>query len=113
MRSRGLLDRPAGVGYETIPIALCKELGVTVTNLPGHNAKAVAEVALGLAISVVRRIAEFDRRMRRGEVLPSVSWLSGTVEGKTLGIVGMGNIAREVAKKFMVRPCLSSLHARY
>ncbi|BGP42858.1 hypothetical protein JCM10450v2_006973 [Rhodotorula kratochvilovae] len=90
-----------GVGTETVPLEACKARGIAVTNQPGCNAKAVAEQALGLAIAVARRTVEFDRRMRRGERLPSIDWLAGTLEGKTLGVVGMGDIAREFAKKMV------------
>ncbi|GAA5950196.1 hypothetical protein JCM21900_003503 [Sporobolomyces salmonicolor] len=89
-----------GVGCDSIALEACKEAGIVVTNQPGANAKAVAELALGLTISIARRVVEFDRRLRRGEILPSIDWLAGTVEDKTVGLVGMGDIAREVAKKF-------------
>ncbi|GAA5848923.1 hypothetical protein JCM9279_004666 [Rhodotorula babjevae] len=88
-----------GVGTETVPLEACREKGIAVTNQPGSNAKAVAEQALVLAISVARRTVEFDRRLRRGERMPSIHWLAETLEGKTLGLVGMGDIAREFAKK--------------
>ncbi|GAA5831965.1 hypothetical protein JCM11251_002766 [Rhodosporidiobolus azoricus] len=89
-----------GVGYESVPLQACKDLGIMATNQPGSNSKAVAEIALGLAISVARRITELDRRMRRGDVMPNITVLAETIEGKTLGLVGMGDIARETAKKF-------------
>ncbi|GAA6049916.1 hypothetical protein JCM3770_007049 [Rhodotorula araucariae] len=90
-----------GVGTETVPLEKCKERGIVVTNQPGCNAKAVAEQALVLAIAVARRTVEFDRRMRRGERLPSIDWLAGTLEGKTVGVVGMGDIAHAFAKKMV------------
>lgn len=42
--------------------------------------------------------------MRRGEHLPNIDWMASSLDGKVLGLVGMGDIAREVAKKFYVRP---------
>ncbi|GAA5968483.1 hypothetical protein JCM11641_007651 [Rhodosporidiobolus odoratus] len=89
-----------GIGYDNVPIAACRELGICATNQPGSNAKSVAELALALALSVARRTTELDRRLRRGEVLPNIDWLAETVEGRTVGLVGMGDIARETAKKF-------------
>ncbi|GAA6040854.1 hypothetical protein JCM8097_007749 [Rhodosporidiobolus ruineniae] len=89
-----------GVGYESVPLEACKELGIAATYQPGSNSKAVAEIALSLAIAVARRTAELDRRMRRGEVMPNITVLAETVEGKTVGLVGMGDIAYETAKKF-------------
>lgn len=68
----------------------------------GQNAIAVAEIALGLAISVSRRITEFDRRLRRGESLPSIDWMAQGLQGKTIGVVGMGHTSRETCRKFYV-----------
>lgn len=53
-----------------------------------------------MAISVTRRTAEFDRRLRAGETVPSAHNLGLSLHGKTVGLVGMGDIAREVAIKF-------------
>ncbi|GAA6009690.1 hypothetical protein JCM10207_004156 [Rhodosporidiobolus poonsookiae] len=89
-----------GVGYENVPLEACKAGNIVGTNQPGSNDKAVAELALNLAISVARRSTEFDRRLRRGETLPSIDWMAETVEGKTVGLVGMGDIAYQTAKKF-------------
>lgn len=56
--------------------------------------------AFQLAISLLRRIVEFDRRLRAGETVPSAHNLGLSLHRKTVGLVGMGDIAREVAKKF-------------
>lgn len=91
-----------------IPIELCETLGITVTNQPGSNARSVAELVLALSLAVVRRVVELDRRMRRGEYLPNIDWLAETLDDKVIGLVGMGAIARETAKKFWVSaagPC--------
>jgi phosphoglycerate dehydrogenase-like enzyme len=94
---------PAGSGYETIPLKTCVERGIVVTRLPGQNARAVAELAVALTLGVLRRVPEFDRRMRRGEVLPSIDWLSPGADGRTVGLVGMGEIARSYAWRMSVR----------
>lgn len=85
-----------------IPIDLCKSLGIPVTNQPGSNARSVAELVLGLSLAVLRRMVELDRRLRRGEHLPNIDWLAETLDDKVVGLVGMGAIAREAAKKFWV-----------
>ena len=54
-------------------------------------------------LAVLRRVAEMDRRMRRGEFLPSIDWLGMSADEKVVGLVGMGNIAREYAWKMSVR----------
>ncbi|BGP19445.1 hypothetical protein JCM10213_006265 [Rhodosporidiobolus nylandii] len=89
-----------GVGYDMVPLDACKDMGICATYQPGSNAKAVAELALSLSLSVLRRTTELDRRLRRGEDMPNIQFLAETVEGRTLGLVGMGDIARETAKKF-------------
>lgn len=53
-----------------------------------------------LAISVARRVTEFDRRLRAGETIPSALNMGLSLYRKTIGLVGMGDIAREVARKF-------------
>ena len=92
-----------GVGYETIPMKTCLERGIKVTRLPGVNQKAVGEHCVALTLAVLRRVAEMDRRMRRGEFLPSIDWLGMSADEKVVGLVGMGNIAREYAWKMSVR----------
>ncbi|GAA6059223.1 hypothetical protein JCM10212_006616 [Sporobolomyces blumeae] len=89
-----------GVGCDSVPLETCRAQSIVVTNQPGCNAKAVAEVALGLAILVTRKLAQVDLRLKRGERLVSQDWRAESVEGKTLGLVGMGDIARATAKKF-------------
>lgn len=85
-----------------IPLELCKRLDITVTNQPGSNARSVAELVLALSLAVLRRVVELDRRLRRGEYLPNIDWLAETLDDKVIGLVGMGAIAREAAKKFWV-----------
>ncbi|WP_378955200.1 phosphoglycerate dehydrogenase [Pelosinus sp. sgz500959] len=85
-----------GVGYDNIDVAAAKRHGVQVTFTPGVLTKAVAELAMGLLMSAARNIAAMDRLVRQGK------WerITGTeLSGKTIGIVGTGNIGREVAKR--------------
>ncbi|GAA6016089.1 hypothetical protein JCM11491_000664 [Sporobolomyces phaffii] len=90
----------AGVGTDSIPLETCRAHAIAVTNQPGCNAQAVAELALGLAIAVSRKLAQVDRTLTAGRRTISAEWRAPTVQGKTLGLVGMGDIARETAKKF-------------
>jgi D-3-phosphoglycerate dehydrogenase len=85
-----------GVGYNNISIEAARQHGVYVTVTPGANTKSVAELALGLMLAVARRIPVMDRSVRAG------SWdrLTGSeLSEKTLGIVGLGNIGGELAKR--------------
>jgi D-3-phosphoglycerate dehydrogenase len=83
-----------GTGTDHIDLAACRARGVTVTNTPGVNAHAVAEHTMALMFAVMRRIPAMDTGVRAGQ------WPRATLvqlEGKTLGIVGLGAIGRRVA----------------
>jgi D-3-phosphoglycerate dehydrogenase len=89
-----------GVGYDNIDVAAAKQHGIPVVRTPGVNSEAVAELALGLAIAVGRRIAELDRRVRSLEKLDRTKILGVEMSGKTVGVVGVGNIGSRVAHKW-------------
>lgn len=85
-----------GAGLDNLHLPESKELGIPVCNVPATNANAVADLALGLMLASARHIALGDRRVRQGH------WntLTGKdVYGKTLGLLGFGAIARNVAKR--------------
>ena len=88
----------AGAGLDTIDVAAAKERGVDVMNVPGANSIAVAELVFGLLLSLFRKLPEADASLRRGEWLKS-KLMGRELRGKTLGIVGMGKIGREVARR--------------
>lgn len=85
-----------------IPISLCKQLDIVVTNQPGSNADSVGEIALSLATAVSRRTVELDRRLRRGEFMPNIDFLAPSLDYKVVGVVGMGDIARSFARRMVV-----------
>ena len=95
-----------GVGLNKIDVDAAKEAGVSVFITAGANAACVAEMALGLMISVNRCIPFVDRSVRRGEWLKKEMRTKGyTMDGKTIGFVGFGNIAKQLhrmLKGFMV-----------
>ena len=87
-----------GSGCDTIDIAACTRAGVMVLNQAGGNADSVAEMALGLMLAVLRRIAESDRLLRSDERSFSREDLMGReLRGRTLGLVGMSEIGRRTA----------------
>ncbi|GAA5962898.1 hypothetical protein JCM3765_005911 [Sporobolomyces pararoseus] len=90
-----------GVGVDSIPLSTCKSNSIIVTNQPGCNSKAVAEIVLGLAISLKRKLAQIDRTLRSGSKTLSIEWRCIGLESKKIGLVGMGDIAKQVAKKFI------------
>jgi D-3-phosphoglycerate dehydrogenase / 2-oxoglutarate reductase len=86
-----------GVGLDTVDIPAATRLGVAVVHAPGSNSQAVAEHALMLMLNCVKRTLAVDKATRVGD------WgapRAGNTElaGKTLGIVGVGNVGRRVAK---------------
>src|SRR6202020_2025079 len=89
-----------GVGLDNIDLAAAKARGIAVCRTPGVNKEAVAEMALSLALSVVRRVTEFDRRIRAGGRVQRADFLGHESWQKTVGIVGMGNIGTLVARKW-------------
>lgn len=87
-----------GVGIDNIDVETCKQRGILVRNTPEASAIAVAEMAMALMLAVVRHIPAADHGTRAGE-WPKKA-LGGTeLNGKTLGLIGIGNIGTEVARR--------------
>jgi phosphoglycerate dehydrogenase-like enzyme len=83
-----------GTGTDNVDLKAAASRGITVTNTPGANAVAVAEHTVALMLAVVKQLAPADRAMRQG------GWprnLVPQLRGKRLGLIGTGNIGREVA----------------
>ena len=89
-----------GVGYDSVHIAAATERGIVVTNTPDVLTGATAELTFALLLALVRRVAEGDRLIRRrGDWgLAPTFMLGHGLEGKTLGVIGLGRIGREVAR---------------
>ena len=87
-----------GVGLDNIDLVAAKARVVAVCRTPGVNKEAVAEMAL--ALSVNRRVSEFDRQIRSGAKVQRADFLGHESWRKTVGIVGMGNIGTLVARKW-------------
>jgi glyoxylate reductase len=89
------------VGYDHIDVGACTKRGVTATNTPGVLDDSTADLAWGLLMSVARRIVEGDGWTRSGTWtgLAFDSFLGADVWGKTLGIIGLGRIGREMARR--------------
>ena len=83
-----------GAGTDNVDLTACRARGVTVTNTPGVNAHALAEHTIALMLAVTRRIPAMDRDLRAGQ------WPRGLLtqlEGRTLGLIGLGAIGSRVA----------------
>jgi lactate dehydrogenase-like 2-hydroxyacid dehydrogenase len=89
------------VGYDNIDVPALTERGVTVTNTPGVLVDATADLALGLLLMVTRRLGEGERLLRAREPWTfHLGFMLGTgLQGKTLGIVGLGDIGQAVARR--------------
>ncbi len=88
-----------GVGYDPIDVDAARERNVVVTNTPGVLDECVADTALALMLAVPRRIAEADRYVREGRWPEASFGLGRKVTGKRCGIVGLGNIGRQIAAR--------------
>lgn len=87
----------SGAGYDTVDVAACTAAGVAVVNQSGGNAASVAEHTLGLMLGISRRMVEGDRRMRRETGYTREDVMGHEIQGKTVGLVGMGHIGTRVA----------------
>jgi D-3-phosphoglycerate dehydrogenase / 2-oxoglutarate reductase len=89
----------AGAGYNTIDVKAASKRGIYVSNCPGKNAVAVAELAFGLLIALDRRIADNTAELRSGKWNKKEFSKARGLYGKTLGLLGFGNIGQEMAKR--------------
>jgi D-3-phosphoglycerate dehydrogenase len=87
----------AGAGIDTIDVAAASDLGVFVSNCPGKNSIAVAELVMGLLLACDRRIPDQVAELRQGKWNKAAYSKGRGLYGRTLGIVGLGQIGREVA----------------
>lgn len=90
-----------GVGVDNIDLDAAKRAGVAVHNTPALNSETVAEYALAMTMSIARRVPELDRQIRAGSTLVRSQMLGLSLHQKTVGVIGMGNIGKLVAKKFI------------
>ena len=87
-----------GAGYDTVDIKACTARGILVVNQSGGNAEAVAEHVIGMMLCLSKRVGESDRALRAGKVDRRIDYIGGEVFGKTIGVVGLGNVGRRVAE---------------
>lgn len=90
-----------GVGFNLIDLDSANRQNITVTNTPHPVIEPTAELAMALMLTLTRRITQLDKKIR---VKDGLKWgimenLGDSLEGKTLGIIGMGNIGRSLARR--------------
>jgi len=86
-----------GAGFDPVDVEACTAAGVLVVNQSGGNANSVAEHALGMLLTLSKRILEADRALRREANVNRNALMGTEVQGKTIGIVGLGNVGRRIA----------------
>src|SRR5919106_35569 len=88
-----------GTGYNQIDVEAASERGVLVCNSPGRSSQSVAELSMALLLAAVRHLPRADQAVRRGDWADPWGTLQGhDLAGKTLGLLGLGNIGPLVAK---------------
>ena len=103
------LIQKIGVGVNTIDIKAATARSIAVCNMPGTNSQAVAEMTLGLMLSVLRKLSAFDRQLREtGRWRSPAGWQDdlGEIKGRTIGLVGFG------AVPIILAPILSAMGAQ-
>lgn len=101
----------AGAGYNTIDVEAASRRGIYVSNCPGKNSQAVAELAFGLILAIDRRIPDNVAQLRDGKWNKKEFSKASGLYGRTLGLVGMGKIGQEMilrAKAFGMNVIASS-----
>jgi D-3-phosphoglycerate dehydrogenase len=88
----------AGVGLENIDVDAATQAGVMVMNIPEVNAVAASEMTLGLMLALCRNIPQSNAVLRDGK-WERLSFMGSHLEGKTLGLVGLGRVGQEVAAR--------------
>lgn len=87
-----------GAGYDACDDAACTEMGIMVVNNSGANSDSVAQHAIGMLLALGKNMIRHDRMMRAAPGLDRMAYPGLEATGKTLGIIGLGNIGRRTAK---------------
>lgn len=91
-----------GVGVDKVDLEAAKEKGIVVTNTPGANSVSVAELALSLMLALARQIPESAQAVKQGK-WPRPNGIS--LEGKTIGILGLGAVGKQLARRLAGFDC--------
>ena len=102
----------AGAGYNTIDVAAASVRGIYVSNCPGRNAVAVAELAFGLILALDRRIPDNVADLRAGRWNKQEYAKARGLHGATLGLLGFGSVAQELARRAQAFGCNLVIWAR-
>jgi lactate dehydrogenase-like 2-hydroxyacid dehydrogenase len=90
-----------GVGFDRIPLGFARERGIEVANTPELLNAAVAELTIGLMLALLRQLPQADHFVRSGAWAHGAFPLGSSLAGKRVGIVGMGRIGKEIARRLV------------
>ena len=93
-----LLVSTNGAGFDTVDVSAASEAGVLVVNQSGGNAEAVATHVLAMLLALSKRIVQAHHALRAGAVADRSVFMGGDVRGRTVGIIGLGNVGRRLAE---------------
>src|SRR4051794_23793364 len=93
-----LLVSSNGAGFDPVDVDACSAAGVLVVNQSGGNAHSVAEHALAMMLTLSKRIIEADRALRREANVNRNALIGTEMQGKTVGVIGIGNVGRRIAE---------------
>ena len=88
-----------GIGFDNIDVAAATENGIWVTTTPAANGNSVAEHTIGLMLAVSRKMFPLSKAVKEGNFFYKDMYIGHELEGKTFGVVGLGNIGSAAAKK--------------
>jgi D-3-phosphoglycerate dehydrogenase / 2-oxoglutarate reductase len=87
-----------GAGFDTVDVKVCDQAGVLVINQSGGNAEAVAAHVLAMMLMLSKRMTHTDHALRRGTMRDRLGFMGHDIKGRTIGIVGLGNVGSRVAE---------------
>jgi D-3-phosphoglycerate dehydrogenase len=93
-----LVVSTSGAGYDTVDVKDCTDAGVLVVNQTGGNAEAVAAHVVAMMLTLSKQIIQTDHALRRGTMRDRAAFIGHDVQGRTIGVVGLGNVGRRVAE---------------
>ena len=89
-----LVVSTSGAGYDTVDVKDCTEAGVLVVNQTGGNAEAVAAHVVAMMLMLSKQIIQTNHALRRGTMRDRAAFMGNDVQGRTIGIVGLGNVGQ-------------------
>ena len=93
-----LIVSTGGAGYDTVNVKDCTDAGVLVVNQTGGNADAVAAHVLGMMLMLSKQVVQVNHALRKGTMKDRNLYMGNDINNKTIGIVGLGNVGRRIAK---------------